>query len=103
MPNVTTVERFPKVTNTRAQVEGTAQGRIAAGAISSVVTEETDNWVLTTVLPDPDAPDTSATVVSPTTRAGRRPRGTTAALRISTDSPGCRSNSRRYTAIARPH
>jgi uncharacterized iron-regulated membrane protein len=56
MPNVTTVERFPKATNTPDQVAATAQERLSSGAISSVVTEETDDWALTTVLPDPDAP-----------------------------------------------
>lgn len=50
MAERTVVDPYPKVTNTRAAVEAMAQANLATGnAITSVVTEDATNWLLTTV------------------------------------------------------
>jgi len=49
----TTVEKFSKKVTTRAQVEQIGQDRLQAGAVSSVVSADNGDWVLTTVLPGP--------------------------------------------------
>ena len=50
MAQKTVVDPYPKATNTRAAVEAMAQANMATGdAISSVVTEDATNWILTTV------------------------------------------------------
>jgi hypothetical protein len=42
------VEKFPKATVTREQVEKERELRLSAGAKSSVITEDATNWILTT-------------------------------------------------------
>ncbi len=51
MPDTTTVDTYPKDTNTRAEVQAIAQNHLDNGARSSVVTEDANNWILTTVWP----------------------------------------------------
>ncbi len=51
MPDTTVVEKFPKATTTRAQVEAVQAQHLSAGAKSSLITDDGTNWVLTTVWP----------------------------------------------------
>ena len=51
MVDTTTVNTYAKATNTKAEVEAIAQNRLANGAKSSVVTDDSTNWILTTVWP----------------------------------------------------
>ncbi len=46
-----TVETFPKATVSRAEVERERLLRLDSGAISSTISEDKDNWILTTVWP----------------------------------------------------
>jgi hypothetical protein len=48
MADTTTVDTYPKATNTRADVDAIAQNHLANGARRSVVTEDASNWILTT-------------------------------------------------------
>ena len=50
------IERFAKATNVRQQAEEAAHQHLTAGAVSSVITEEDDYFVLTTVLIGADTP-----------------------------------------------
>jgi hypothetical protein len=45
----TTVETFPKATTTRDQVEAERKARLTGGAVSSTITEDATNYILTTV------------------------------------------------------
>jgi hypothetical protein len=51
MADTTTVDTYPKATNTQAEVQAIAQNHLANGAKSSVVTEDATNWIVTTVWP----------------------------------------------------
>ena len=51
---------YPTTTNTREDVEAIAQNHLANGAISSVVTQNGTNWVLTTVWAGADTPGGSS-------------------------------------------
>ncbi len=51
MPDTTVVEKFPKATTTRAQVEAVQAQHLSAGAKSSLITDDGTNWVLTTLWP----------------------------------------------------
>jgi len=42
------VEEFLKAENSRAQVEADRQERLNRGAVSSEITEDDTNWILTT-------------------------------------------------------
>ena len=52
----TTIEKFPKATTPRAKVDQIAHDHVDNGAVSSDVTEDDGNWIITTVLPEPAAP-----------------------------------------------
>jgi hypothetical protein len=54
MPTI--VDTFSKATTARPQVEDKAKHWKENGATSSDITEDDDNWILTTVLPGPDDP-----------------------------------------------
>lgn len=43
------VETFPKATTSRDQVDAERTARLDAGAVSSDITEDAVNWILTTV------------------------------------------------------
>ena len=49
--NAVFVDKFPKSTCTRAQVEEMAQNKLENGATSSVITEDATYWILTTTWP----------------------------------------------------
>ena len=51
MADATTVDKYPKATNTKAEVQAISQNHLANGARSSVLTEDATNWILTTVWP----------------------------------------------------
>jgi hypothetical protein len=51
MADQTVVENFPKSSCTKAQVEEIRQDRLANGAKSCTLTEDSTNWILTTVWP----------------------------------------------------
>jgi hypothetical protein len=52
MADTTVVSPYPKATNQQADVQAIADNNIKnLGAKSSVVTEDTNNWILTTVWP----------------------------------------------------
>ena len=44
------VEQFPKATHSREDVEKERQERLARGVTSSEITEDAENYILTTVL-----------------------------------------------------
>jgi hypothetical protein len=43
----TIVETFPKATVSRERVEAERRARLKAGSVSSEITEDKDNWILT--------------------------------------------------------
>ena len=47
----TQVERYPKATNNLGDIQSTQKARLADGALSSVIGEEDNAWLLTTVWP----------------------------------------------------
>jgi hypothetical protein len=52
MADATIVERFPKATNTKADVQQVQQKHLTDGAKSSVLNEsDSSDWILTTVWP----------------------------------------------------
>ena len=51
MADATVVDTYPKSTNTKADVEKIRQQHLTDGATSSVITEDANNWILTTVWP----------------------------------------------------
>lgn len=55
MATKTFVEKFPKATISRDEVETARQASLDAGATSAVITEDSDNWILTTVFSSVDA------------------------------------------------
>ena len=50
MADVTTVEKFPKATNAKEDVQKLQQENLDAGAKSCELSEDATNWILTTVL-----------------------------------------------------
>ncbi len=55
MANVTTIDTFPMSTFSRADVEAQRAAQLdIPGVISSTITQEGENWILTTVLPGGD-------------------------------------------------
>ena len=48
---ITNVNKFPKATNSRADIEKIQQRNLDNGAKSSEITEDSSNWLLTTVWP----------------------------------------------------
>ena len=67
MPSVTETESFPKSIFSRADVEAERTLRLAIpGAISCTISDDDDNWILTTVLPGgDDAPEPAPPPVAP--------------------------------------
>ena len=51
MATKTTIETWPKSSTSQAQIDAERQARLDAGATSSTITEDTDDWILTTVWP----------------------------------------------------
>jgi hypothetical protein len=51
MSDATIVDKFPKATVTKAQVQQVQNNKLNSGARSCVLTEEDTNWILTTVWP----------------------------------------------------
>jgi hypothetical protein len=51
MADATVVDKYPKASNTKADVEELRQQHLADGAKSSTLTEDATNWILTTVWP----------------------------------------------------
>jgi hypothetical protein len=51
MATTTERETFSKATTTRAQVDDERQERLRRGAVSSDISDDPDNWILTTVWP----------------------------------------------------
>lgn len=51
MADATVVDKFPKATTNKPQVEQVRQDKLANGAKSSKITEDSTNWILTTVWP----------------------------------------------------
>lgn len=49
MATRTEVETWPKATTSRGQVDAERTARLGAGAVSSHITEDAVNWILTTV------------------------------------------------------
>ena len=49
MADATVVDKYPKATNTKADVEKIRQEHLADDAKSSTLTENTTHWILTTV------------------------------------------------------
>ncbi len=47
----TQVERFPKASVSRSEMEKTQKSRLEQGAKSSVLNEDATNWILTTAWP----------------------------------------------------
>jgi Phage tail lysozyme len=69
MANVSTTETFPMSSFTRADVEAERALRLGIpGAISSTITQQGENWILTTVLPGAD--DTPPIAAAPTPSPG---------------------------------
>jgi hypothetical protein len=54
MPDMTTINKFPKAETTRADVERVRQERLESDAKSCVLSEDDSNWILTTVWPGDD-------------------------------------------------
>jgi hypothetical protein len=52
MADVTVVDRFPKATVTRADIESARESRLASGAKSTILSENDQDWILTTIWPD---------------------------------------------------
>ena len=47
MPTKTVVENWVKATTLRTKVEAERQERLNSGAISSIITDDATNWILT--------------------------------------------------------
>lgn len=77
MANVPIVENFPKATFSRADVEAQRALRLEIpGAVSSIITEDASDWILTTVFPGGTAsPASGAAPVSTAVQAPVPPPG----------------------------
>lgn len=51
MPDATVIDKFPKATVTKAQVQQIQADRLENGAKSCTLSEDAADWVLTTVWP----------------------------------------------------
>ncbi len=51
MADATVVDKYPKATTTKADVEKIRANKLRNGAKSCVLTEDATNWILTTVWP----------------------------------------------------
>ena len=51
MPDATVIDRYPKATNSQADVEKIRQQRLADGAKSCVLSEDATDWIMTTIWP----------------------------------------------------
>ena len=51
MPAQTVVDKYPKATVTQAQVQQIQTDRLANGATSCDLSQDSTNWILTTVWP----------------------------------------------------
>jgi len=49
MATKTTVETWAKTNATQQDVQNEQKARLAAGAVSSTITEDANDWILTTV------------------------------------------------------
>lgn len=51
MPDTTVVDKYPKKTVSKADVEKIQANKLNNGAKSCTLADDTDNWILTTVWP----------------------------------------------------
>ena len=51
MADATVVDKYPKATVTKAEVQQIQTNKLNNGAKSCVLTEDSSNWILTTVWP----------------------------------------------------
>lgn len=51
MPDATVVDKYPKATISKAEVEQIQADQLSNGARSCVLTEDSTDWILTTVWP----------------------------------------------------
>lgn len=75
------VEKFLKITASEDQANQVAMDHLAAGAISSVVTETNESFLVTTVLPAPADDDPAPSFAAITNAAGAETHAGTLAAR----------------------